>query len=35
MDKGILEKVSNDPYAKALGICIDEIGKGYEKYQWA
>lgn len=31
MDEAILEKVSNDPYAKFLGITVDDVGEGYAK----
>lgn len=31
MDANILEKVSNDPYAKFLGIMVEDVGEGYAK----
>lgn len=31
MDEAILEKVSNDPYARFLGITVDDVAEGYAK----
>lgn len=31
MDAKIMERVTNDPYAKFLGITVDEVGEGYAK----
>lgn len=31
MDQQIIEKVSNDPYAKYLGIQVEEVKEGYAK----
>lgn len=31
MDTKIMERVTNDPYAKFLGITVDEVREGYAK----